>query len=323
MLEETPLQRLRRLETEDAKRSGKASGGARAGKTAAAGGGVALALAKGKLALLFLLGKLKFLFLIFKFAPFLGTLFTMYLSAQLYARLYGASLAWGLVGLILFHELGHGAVARALGLKVGAPVFIPFFGAVIAMKEQPRSTWVECRVAAGGPAAGLLGAAACAAASALFPDSPHAGLLLALAQVTASINLFNLFPAAGLDGDRITQPFERAHWAAALAALAAACAGASLAAGRLDAMTLMVLLGAAVKAWRSRGAAPPARMLDRLEQAGRYKDEAETTPARRRAAAWIYSGLALALAALTAWSGARAPRPVPEKDAPNLISSRT
>jgi Zn-dependent protease len=321
MLEETPLQRLRRLEAEDAQRAGKAPG-SRAGKTAAAGGGAALAIAKGKVAVLFLLGKLKFLFLIFKLAPFLGTALTMYVSAQLYARLYGASLAWGLVGLILFHELGHGAVAKVLGLKVGAPVFIPFFGAVIAMKEQPRSTWVECRVAAGGPAAGLLGAAACAAAAALFPASPRAGLLLALAQVTASINLFNLFPAAGLDGDRITQPFGRAHWAAALAALAAACAGASWAAGRLDAMTFMVLLGAGVKAWRTRGAAPGGRLLDRLEEAGRYKNEAETTPERRRAAAWMYAGLALSLASLAVWCGARTPRPPAEKDPPNLVSSR-
>ncbi|MFI5350148.1 MAG: site-2 protease family protein [Elusimicrobiota bacterium] len=316
---ETPLQRLRRLEKEEAAR--KAPGGARAGKTLAAGGGLALALAKGKVALMFLFGQFKFIFLAFKFLPFLGTLFTMVLSAQLYARLYGASLAWGLVGLILLHEFGHGAVARSLGLRVGAPVFIPFFGAVIAMKEQPRSTWIESRVAAGGPAAGLFGAAACAASAALRPGSPHAGLLMALAQITSTINLFNLFPAAGLDGDRITQPFARAHWLAALAALAAACAASSLAAGRLDAMTFMVLLGAAVKAWRTRAGAP-ARLLDRLEAAGRYHAEEETTPGRRRAAAAVYAALALALSGLASWSGSRAARSAEERQAPNLISWR-
>jgi phosphohistidine phosphatase SixA len=287
----------------------------------AAGGGTALALTKGKVAWLFLFGKLKFVFLAFKLLPFLGTLVTMVVSAQLYARLYGASLAWGLVGLILLHELGHGAVARRLGLRVGAPVFIPFFGAVIAMKEQPRSTWVESQVAAGGPAAGLFGAAACAAAAALRPDAPRAGLLLALAQITATINLFNLFPAAGLDGDRITQPFARAHWHAALAALLAACAGASLAAGRLDAMTFMVLLGACVKAWRTRGGAP-ARLLDRLAEAGRYRAEEETTPERRRAASAAYIGLALALTGLASWAGGRAANAAARREAPNLISWR-
>ncbi len=308
---ETPLQRLRRLEAEDAARSAKAPGGARTGKTLAAGGA----------ALAFILAKFKFLFLAFKLLPFLGTLLTMVVSARLYARLYGASLAWGLVGLILVHELGHGAVARRLGLRVGAPIFIPFFGAVIAMKEQPRSTWVESRVAAGGPAAGLFGAAACAAAAALRPEAPQAGLLLALAQTTATINLFNLLPAAGLDGDRITQPFSRAQWGAALAALAAACAGASLAAGRLDAMTFMVLLGACVKAWRTRAAAP-ARLLDRLAEAGRYRAEEETTPVRRRAAALAYIGLALALTGLASWAGGRAANAASRREAPNLISLR-
>lgn len=309
---ETPLQRLRRLEAEEAARRGKAPGGGRAGKTFAAGGGAALALA---------LGKLKFALVAFKLVPFLGTLLTMALAAQLYAHLYGASLAWGLVGLILLHELGHGAVARRLGLRVGAPIFIPFFGAVIAMKEQPRSTWAESRIAAGGPAAGLLGAAACAAAAALRPGSPRAGLLLALAQLTATINLFNLLPAGGLDGDRITQPFGRAQWAAALAALAAACAGVSLAAGRLDAITLLVLLAAAVKAWRTRGG-PSGRLLDRLEEAGRYRAEEETTPGRRRIAAGVYAALALALAALASWAGGRAAVAAPKRGAPNLISLR-
>jgi phosphohistidine phosphatase SixA len=317
MPEESPLQRLRRLEAEERSRAGTAPG-ARAGKAAAAGGGAMLALAKGKFAVLFLLGKLKFFFLAFKLLPVLGTLATMALSVQVYSSRYGWPLAAGLVGLILLHELGHGAAAKRLGLKVGAPVFIPFFGAVIALKEQPRSTWVECLVAGGGPAAGLLGAAACAAAAALRPDAPRAGFYLALAHLTATINLFNLLPAGNLDGDRITQPFRRAHWIAALAALTAVCAGASFAAGRLEAVALMILLVAGVKAWR-RSRVAPRRLLDRLEEAGRYgAEERDTTPARRRAAALLYVGLAAALAALTAWAG-RAAAPARE-GASNLIS---
>jgi len=300
MAEETPLQRLRRLESEErARAAGAAPGRVSGGKAAAAGGGAVLALTKGKLAWLFLLGKL---------GPLAGTLATMALSARLYASMYGARLGVGLVVLILVHELGHGAAARALGLRVGAPIFIPFFGALIALKEQPRSTWVECLVAAAGPAAGLAGAAACAAAAALFPAALPAGLLLALARTTAWINLFNLLPAGGLDGDRVTQPFAPAQWAAALAALIAVCAGASFAAGRLEPVSLFVLLAAGLKAWRRRPAAAKS-MVERLSDAGRYAAEAEeTTPERRHLAAGLYCCLVGALAFLAAWAGADAVR---------------
>ncbi|MBI3566343.1 MAG: hypothetical protein HY079_14200 [Elusimicrobia bacterium] len=306
MPEETPLQRLRRLEEDE--RAGRAPGAAkgRAGKAVAVGGGAALAAAKGPAAWALLAGKLKLLFLAFKLGPALGTLGTMWISVQVYGALYGPRLAFGLVTLILLHELGHGAAAARLGLKVGAPIFIPFYGAVIALKEQPRSTWVECLVAAAGPAAGLAGAALCAAAALLRPGEEAAGLLRALAHLTATINLFNLLPAGGLDGDRITQPFEGPHWTAALAALAVVCAAASWNAGRLDAVAAMVLGAAAFKAWRRR-APKSARLLDRLAEAGRYAAEAdETTPERRRAAALVFVGLAAALTALAAWS-ARVP----------------
>jgi Zn-dependent protease len=300
--EETPLQRLRRLEEKE--RPAAAPGGARAGKAAAAGGGAVLAAAKGKTVLL-ALGQLKFALLAAKLAPFLGTLGTMALSIEAYSALYGWSLAGGMVGLILLHELGHGAAARRLGLRVGAPIFVPFFGAFIALKDQPRSTWVECRVAAAGPAAGLLGASACAAA-ARFSSPAGAGYWLALARLTATLNLFNLLPAAGLDGDRATQPLSRAEWPAVLLALAAVALGAAAAAGRAEAVTLMLLLVAGVKAWRG-GRREPVRLVERLEQAGRYGDEAaQTTPERRRLAAAAYVGLAAALTALAAWTGARA-----------------
>lgn len=328
MPEETPLQRLRRLET--AEKGGAAPGsGASRGKTAAAGGGLLLVLAKGKVVLLFLLGKLQWLLLLPKLAPFLGTLATMLVSIQIYSALYGSSLAAGLVALILLHELGHGAAAKALGLRVGAPIFIPFFGAVIAMKEQPRSTWVECRVAAAGPAAGLLGAAACAAYAAFFPAAPNAGLCLALAHITASINLFNLLPAAGLDGDRVTQPFERRHWRAALAALAAACAAASLGARRLDAVSFLVFAAALLKAWSGRPSLS-SKLLDRLEQAGRYaQEDAETTPPRRNAAVAMYAALALALALVGAWTTRLseerlgAPRPAAKGPNRSLLNCRS
>lgn len=296
MPDETPLQRLRRLEEEDQAPGSRGRGPA--GKVAAGGGGLLVLLANWKGALFLFLGKLKFVFLAAKLLPLLGTLATMWVSVQVYSAEYGWSLAAGMVLLILIHELGHGAAALRLGLRIGAPVFIPFFGAVIAMKDQPRSTWVECLVAAAGPAAGLAGSAACAFASTLCgPD--WAGYLLALSRLTAFINLFNLLPAAGLDGDRITKPFEKPQWVAALAGMAAICVSTSVTAGRLDAITFMVLAAGAVKAWRYFGG-PSTRLLDRLDDAGKYPAEPETTPERRQTAAWVYLLLAGSLAALAA-----------------------
>lgn len=299
MPEETPLQRLRRLEAEAANGGPSGNGGVRAGAATAAAGGILLLLTKGKFVLLFLLGKLKFLLLAPKLLPSLGTVSTMLLSIQLYSTRYGWSLAAGMVLLILLHELGHGGAARLLGLKVGAPIFIPFFGAVIALKEQPRSSWVECLVAAAGPAAGLLGAAGCALAWTLA-DPARGGYWHALARLTAVINLFNLLPAVGLDGDRITQPFQRRHWIAALTALVLVCAASAAVTGRAEGILLLILLAAGVKAWRHLNARPES-LLDRLEQAGRYSEEgADTTPRRRDAALALFTGLAAALALLSA-----------------------
>jgi hypothetical protein len=83
--------------------------------------------------------KLKFLVIpILKFLPLvLKTGGTMILSIWIYAMQWGWMFALGFVLLIFVHECGHLLVARAFGLKVGAPVFIPFMGALIALKEAP------------------------------------------------------------------------------------------------------------------------------------------------------------------------------------------
>lgn len=58
---------------------------------------------------------------------------TMLVSVFAYALLFGWRYAVGFVLLIFVHEMGHFIVARQLGLPVGAPVFIPFVGAWIAL----------------------------------------------------------------------------------------------------------------------------------------------------------------------------------------------
>ena len=76
---------------------------------------------------------------------------SMVLSIWAYSLIFGWVYAVGFVALIFVHEMGHFAAARQKGLAVGAPVFIPFFGAWIALKETPMNVETEAYVAMAGP----------------------------------------------------------------------------------------------------------------------------------------------------------------------------
>jgi len=154
--------------------------------------------------------KLKFLILpLLKFFPLiLKTGGTMILSIAAYAMMWGVWFAVGFVLLIFVHELGHLLAARKCGLKVGAPVFIPFMGAFIALKEAPRDAWIEAQVGIGGPMLGALGAAACEMIH-LVTGQP---LFRALAYTGFFLNLFNLAPVGFLDGGRIVTALSPWLW---------------------------------------------------------------------------------------------------------------
>jgi Zn-dependent protease len=156
---------------------------------------------------LFLAGKLKFLGILAGVLKF-KTLGTMLLSVALYATEWGWAFAVGFVFLIFVHEFGHWVILHREGIPAGAPVFIPFIGAVIAMRGRPRDAYVEAKVAIGGPIAGSVAAwaalgAGLAVEEPLFVTLGHAGILL---------NLFNLIPVSPLDGGRIAGAFSRAFW---------------------------------------------------------------------------------------------------------------
>ena len=53
--------------------------------------------------------------------------------------------------LLLVHELGHVAELRRQGVPATAPLFIPFLGAVVGMKQMPHNVWKEAQVALGRP----------------------------------------------------------------------------------------------------------------------------------------------------------------------------
>ncbi len=109
---------------------------------------------------------------------------------------------------LLLHECGHLIVARYFGLNVGAPVFIPFMGAFIALKDAPRNAWIESWVGIGGPLLGSLAALVCHAIG-LSLGLP---LFIALAWVGYWLNLFNLTPIGQLDGGRIATALSPWLW---------------------------------------------------------------------------------------------------------------
>ena len=95
-----------------------------------------------------------------------------------------------------------------VGLNAGLPVFIPFMGAVIALKEVPRNAWIESIVGIGGPLLGSLGALAVGCGY-LFTGHP---IFLVLAYTGFFLNLFNLIPIVPLDGGRIVSAISPWLW---------------------------------------------------------------------------------------------------------------
>jgi Zn-dependent protease len=90
--------------------------------------------AKAK-ALLLLLPKLKLF----------TTSASMLVSIGAYSLIWGWKFAIGFVLLLLVHELGHVIQLRREGIPASAPMFIPFLGALVAMKELPKDAAAAAR----------------------------------------------------------------------------------------------------------------------------------------------------------------------------------
>jgi len=225
-------------------------------------GGLLLVLWKAKVLVFFLLTKAKFLLL---GLTKMGTLLSMLAAAGVYWTLWGWKFAFGVVGSIYVHEMGHVAALRRYGIKASAPMFLPGIGAVIRLRQHPATVGEDARVGLAGPIWGL-GAALAAYAIYLATDAP---IWAAIAHFGAWVNLFNLLPFWQLDGGRGFRALtRRERWIAT---------GALVAIWFATAEPLLVLL--AVVAAVSAFAASP--------------DEPDG------AALGMYVGLALALAALS------------------------
>ena len=133
---------------------------------------------------------------------------SMLLSLVVYAAIWGWRYAAGFVALLFAHEMGHYVAARQRGLNVGAPAFIPFVGAWIALEDQPVDVETEAYVAIAGPVVGTIAALAVY----LWARSEDSGLLLAISYSGLFLNLFNLLPISPLDGGRVTAVLSPRIW---------------------------------------------------------------------------------------------------------------
>ncbi len=142
--------------------------------------------------------KLKGLLLLLPKAKFLTTGASALVSIAAYTLLWTWKFALGFVILLFIHEMGHVIQLRREGIKATAPMFIPFLGAVVGMKELPKDAAAEARVGLAGPVLGALGC--------LIPLGLYAAtgdeLFQALAYIGFFLNLINLLPILPLDGGR-------------------------------------------------------------------------------------------------------------------------
>jgi Zn-dependent protease len=123
---------------------------------------------------------------------------TYWLAGTVGAGLFLASL--------LAHELGHAVVARRAGLRVRG-ITLWLLGGVAQLEEEPATPRDELRVAVVGPAVSLALAAGFALAAAALGVAGGPAVAVAvlawLAVGNAALALFNLLPAAPLDGGRV------------------------------------------------------------------------------------------------------------------------
>jgi Zn-dependent protease len=223
--------------------------------------------------------------LIWKAAPFFAALFklklfatagTMAVSIAAYALLWGWKFGVALVLLIFVHELGHVIELKRQGVPASAPLFIPFLGAMVGMKQLPADVWREARVALAGPIVGSVGAAACWG----LGEALDSEFLVAMAFVGFFLNLFNLLPVVPLDGGRAIAALHPVFWLVGLVGLTA------LMVYRPSPILLIIVVLGAFELW--------SRWQSRHEfaQAGYYRIK----PWQRAAVGVTYLGLAALLA---------------------------
>jgi Zn-dependent protease len=120
--------------------------------------------------------------------------------------LAGAAGAVLFLGSLLAHEIGHALVARRAGLRVRG-ITLWLLGGVAQLEDEPASPGDELRVAIVGPAVSLalaVGFGLAAVALSVAGGPALVGVVATwLALANAVLAVFNLLPAAPLDGGRV------------------------------------------------------------------------------------------------------------------------
>jgi Zn-dependent protease len=198
-------------------------------KRAAKLGPVGVVLWKFKTIALLVLTKAKFVLLgLTKISTFLSMLafFAVYWS------MFGWKFALGFVLSIYIHEMGHVIALRKYGIAATSPMFIPFVGALVRLKQYPANVAQDARVGLAGPIWGL-GATIVAWLGGLSTGLP---IWYAIAHTSAWLNLFNLIPVWQLDGGRGFRALTRKQRGMAL--------GAALAMWFMTQETMLLLISA-------------------------------------------------------------------------------
>lgn len=139
------------------------------------------------------------------------------LSASLFPRSYPGHSAWayGLAGLsaavvffggLLAHEVSHSVVAKRNGIAVEG-ITLWLFGGVSELKGEAKDPGAELRIAGIGPLVSLLIGLLFGGIAIVLAFAGAHGLLLGALSWLAGINvllaIFNVLPAAPLDGGRL------------------------------------------------------------------------------------------------------------------------
>lgn len=140
---------------------------------------------------------------------------SMVVSLAAYTWAFGFTFALGFIMLLFVHEMGHVVVLRMRGIKAGLPVFLPFLGAFVTMKEQPKTAYDEALSGLAGPGFGM----AAAGVVAYQAHSTGSLFLYALAHVGFLLNVFNMLPFLPLDGGRAAAALHPSVWALGLGVL--------------------------------------------------------------------------------------------------------
>jgi Zn-dependent protease len=172
---------------------------------------------------------------------FATVLVSMLVSIAAYTLLWGWEFAVGFVLVLLIHEYGHVFQLRREGIRATAPLFIPFLGAVVGMREMPKDAVAEAKVGLAGPIAGTIASLVVLAIYAIT----GAEFWRALAYAGFFLQLFNLAPVLPLDGGRAMAALSTRIWIVGWLGMVAAAAIVTVDAGvgRAVILYLIAILG--------------------------------------------------------------------------------